>query len=248
VGPHSLIAIGLLLLALGGGDPETNEGYAPDAGPDVSRPATVDDRVESALSALAALVAEQSHPDALQHAFRAYHNFVDANPDRVLNPYLYYVDFGIDSRRPRGYVFDMGEQTVIEGPFTVSHGRGSGEAQGVPTKFSNVRGSLATSLGLYLTQELYSFNGRQGGRPYRSIGLRLEGVSDRFNDAARLRGIVVHGAPYVTRALAGRSEGCPAMEQQRAERLLPLIAEGGLVFHFSPRDASWLNSDPWVHR
>ena len=71
-------------------------------------------------------------------------------------------------------------------------------------------------------------------------------MSGRFNDAARERGIVVHGAPYVTDERAGRSEGCPAMEPERAERLIPLIAEGGMVFHFSPYDPQWLAEDPWV--
>jgi hypothetical protein len=232
----------MLLFALGGREP-ANSDETPAAGP----VATVADRVESALDALGAFVDEQSHPDALRLAFRAYHNFVESSPDVVRNPYLYYVDFGLDSRRPRGYVFDMSSLELVEGPFPVSHGRGSGDMNAVPTKFSNVRGSLATSLGLYVTQELYDFNGRMGGRPYRSVGLRMSGVSGRFNDAARARGVVVHGAPYVTGAQAGRSEGCPAMEQARAQRLLPLIADGGLVFHFSPRDTAWLRDDPWLH-
>jgi hypothetical protein len=35
------------------------------------------------------------------------------------------------------------------------------------------------------------------------------------------------------------------MEPARAERLLPKLAEGGMVFLFAP-DQSWLTSDPWV--
>jgi hypothetical protein len=84
----------------------------------------------------------------------------------------------------------------------------------MPT-WSNRPGSNATSLGLYLTQETYAFRGTSNGSPYSSIGLRLTGVSGRFNSAARSRGIVVHGAPYVTPEKAGRSEGCPAMEPDR---------------------------------
>jgi len=58
--------------------------------------------------------------------------------------------------------------------------------------------------------------------------------------------VVVHGAPYVTSDKAGRSEGCPAIEPARAQRLLPRIGNGGMVFLFSPRDKRWLSSDPWA--
>jgi hypothetical protein len=46
---------------------------------------------------------------------------------------------------------------------------------------------------------------------------------------------------------AGRSEGCPALEERRAQRLLPLIANGSLVFLYSPNDPVWLEQDPWVN-
>ena len=35
------------------------------------------------------------------------------------------------------------------------------------------------------------------------------------------------------------------MEPERAERLLPKLAEGGMVFLFAP-DRVWLSSDPWL--
>jgi hypothetical protein len=137
---------------------------------------------------------------------------------------------------------------LVEGPFTVSHGNGTSRSRnGVPTKFSNRAGSHASSLGLYLAQETYTFRGKSGGRAYSSVGLRMKGESGAFNDAARARGIVAHGAPYVTANDAGRSEGCPAMELARANRLLPKIANGGVVFIFSPADEKWLAVDPWVN-
>ena len=204
--------------------------------------------VRLALRALEAQVVERSHPAALRHAFNAYYAYRAANPQRVRKPYLYFVDFGLDARTPRGYVFDMDALRLVEGPFMVSHGRGSVlSGADLPTRFSNVRGSNATSLGLYLAQETYGFSGRSGGRSYTSVGLRLTGVSGRFNNAARARGIVVHGAPYVTATRAGRSEGCPAMTQELARALLPRLANGGMVFHFSPLDTAWLRDDPWVN-
>jgi hypothetical protein len=187
-----------------------------------------------------------SHPRALDDAFRGYFAFKAAHPDEVRKPYLYFVDYGLPSTAKRGYVFDMESLRIVDGPFTVAHGRGSSAGKyGVPTKFSNVSGSAATSLGLYVAQELYDFHGHAGGQAYGAVGLRLEGVSDGFNDNARARRVVAHGAPYVTPSGAGRSEGCPAMEPARAKKLLPKLADGGMVFLFAP-DAKWMAGDPWV--
>ena len=203
-------------------------------------------RVQTALAALMGQVREQSHPQALKMAFEAYYHFRAAHPDQVRKPYLYFVDYGLDSHTPRGYVFDMDALRVVDGPFTVAHGRGSGGKDGVPTFFSNRHSSGTSSLGLFLAQEVYAFVGHDSGHPYRSIGMRLNGVSGLFNSAARSRGVVVHGAPYVTPLGAGRSLGCPAMEPDRAQRLIPQIANGGLVFLFSPNDEDWIQNDPWI--
>ena len=210
-------------------------------------PAKEETRVDAALRVLRSRVARQSHPDALRYAFEAYFNFKSAHPEKVRKPYLYFVDYGLDSNTPRGYVFDMAKLKLVDGPFTVAHGRGSGGNDAVPTRFSNLNGSATSSLGLFLAQETYAFSGHTGGRLYRSIGLRLTGLSGAFNSAARKRGVVVHGAPYVTSGKAGRSEGCPAIEPARAQRLLPKIGNGGMVFLFSPRDKRWLTKDPWAH-
>lgn len=205
------------------------------------------DLVDQALLALLPAVREQSDPNAVRYAFRAYFNYRLTHPEQVRKPYFYYVDFGLDSQTRRGYVFDMESLEIVEGPFHVSHGRGSVTGNSLlPLRFLNKQDSNATSLGLFVAEETYGFRGRAGGRAYSSIGLRLEGLSGSFNSAARARGIVVHGAPYVTSERAGLSEGCPAMEQYLADRLIPQIAEGGLVFHFSPHDPAWLRSDPWL--
>jgi hypothetical protein len=200
----------------------------------------------AAVRAFAAAVRPLSHPKALELAFRSYFAYEAAHPGEVRKPLLYFVDYGLPSTEPRGYIFDMRALSIVEGPFAVAHGRGSSRTQyGIPSRFSNRPGSATTSLGLYLAENLYSFHGHAGGRSYSSIGLRLKGVSGNFNDKALARGVVAHGAPYVTPSKAGRSEGCPAMEQERAKRLLPAIADGGLVFLFAP-DQEWMADDPWV--
>lgn len=200
----------------------------------------VSTKIETALQSLTSAVRSLSHPKALETAFRSYFAYTTAHPDDVKKPLLYFVDYGLPSTTPRGYVFDMSKLQIVEGPFMVAHGRGSSTTQyGVPTRFSNSSGSAMTSLGLYIAQGLYQFTGHAGGRVYSSIGLRLQGVTPGFNDNARARGVVAHGAPYVTPTKAGRSEGCPAMEQQRAQRVLPELANGAMVFLFAP-DAHFL--------
>jgi hypothetical protein len=204
--------------------------------------------IDAALDALNSAVTERSHPDALKAAFTAYYNFKAMHPERVRKPYFYYVDYGLDNRTARGYVFDMEQLKLIEGPFLVAHGRGSSTgSDGVPTRFTNRPGSASTSLGLYVAAETYGFSGKSAGSHYTSIGLRMDGVSGEWNSTARARGVVTHGAPYVTATRAGRSEGCPAMDQSRARRLIPMIADGGLVFLYSPNNSSWLASDPWIN-
>jgi hypothetical protein len=199
-----------------------------------------------ALTAFSSMVHSLSSPKALESAVKSYFAFKSAHPDEVKKPLLYFVDYGLPSTKPRGYVLDMNAMKIVEGPFTVAHGRGSSASRdGVPTRFSNAFGSAATSLGLYVTKALYAFTGHSGGGTYSSIGLRLMGVSNGFNTNAFARGVVAHGAPYVTADKAGRSQGCPAMEPGRAKELLPKLADGAMVYLFAP-DQNWMSRDPWL--
>ena len=212
---------------------------------DFAKGKSIASKADAAVRELSKTVKSLSHPKALETAFRGYYTYKAAHPEDVKKPFLYFVDFGKPNTQPRGYVFDMENLRVVDGPFTVAHGRGSRASNGVPTRFSNRPGSEATSLGLYVAGQTYTFNGKSGGRHYQSVGLRLQGVSSNYNDRAFARGVVAHGAPYVTSNRAGMSEGCPAMEPQRARRLLPQLAEGSLVFLFAP-DSAWMANDPWA--
>jgi hypothetical protein len=207
---------------------------------------SIAESIKSALDAFTGVVRPLSHPSALESAFKSYFAYKSAHPNEVQKPFLYFVDYGLASTEKRGYVFDMESLKIVDGPFTVAHGRGSSTSQyGVPTRFANGSGSNSTSLGLYRAASTYGFTGHAGGGTYSSIGLRLIGLSTGFNDKAFARGVVAHGAPYVTSTRAGRSQGCPAMETDRAQRLLPKLANGGMVFLFAP-NANWMQNDPWV--
>lgn len=210
-------------------------------------PAAVAKLTKSALAAFDGLVRPLSHPKALEDAFKSYFAYKSAHPDEIKKPLLYFVDYGLPSTQARGYVFDMNSLKIVDGPFTVAHGKGSSSGSStLPTKFSNTSSSNMTSLGLYVTKSTYAFSGHSAGKLYHSIGLRLDGVSDGFNDNALRRGVVAHGAPYVTPTKAGRSQGCPAMEPARAQKLLPQLANGAMVFLFAP-DANWMKNDPWLN-
>jgi hypothetical protein len=238
----ALLALSLLFPSLGLGGAPIDSGSVPI---EISAAPITD--AARAMAAFDEIIGPLSHPEALHVATGAYFAHRDAHPDEVRKPWLYFVDFGLDNTTPRGWVLNMDDLTVVDGPFTVAHGRGSSSSRnGVPTRFSNVSGSNATSLGLFVAEGTYGFRGTSSGRAYQSVGLRLRGESDIFNDAALARGIVVHGAPYVTAGDAGRSEGCPAMEMERAQRLLPELANGGVVFLYSPLADEWLSEGPWA--
>lgn len=148
------------------------------------------------------------------------------------------IDYSRPSTEPRLWLLDVEAGRVLKVEH-VAHGRGSGENHA--TRFSNVEGSFQTSLGLYVAAETY-----HGGNGY---SLRLDGLDPGFNDRARERLIVIHGAPYVDPDLAarqgrlGRSFGCPALRPEVAREVIDQLKDGQMVFAYYP-DPDWLASSP----
>jgi hypothetical protein len=144
------------------------------------------------------------------------------------------IDYSRPSTQPRMWVFDLERQRLLFEEL-VAHGRNTGE--NLATRFSNANGSYMSSLGSFVTQESYS-----GANGY---SLRLQGLEPGFNDNARERAIVIHGAPYVSDALIraqgrlGRSLGCPAVRAAVARPLIDSIRGGSFVFAYYP-DPAWL--------
>jgi hypothetical protein len=158
----------------------------------------------------------------------------------VPNPRLLTViDYSRPSTRPRLWVLDRDTRRVLFEEL-VAHGRGSGE--NLPVRFSNEPGSLASSLGLFLTDAAYV--GTNG------YSLRLVGLEAGVNDRALERAIVVHGAPYVRAGMEslgrlGRSWGCPAVRLAVTRPLIDTIKGGTLVFAYYP-DAQWLHASRFL--
>ena len=152
------------------------------------------------------------------------------------------IDYSISSSEPRLWVFDLNAKKLLFREL-VAHGKNSGGDK--PSFFSNVSGSLATSLGLFVTGGTYV-----GSNGY---SLRLKGLEEGVNDMAFDRAIVMHGAPYVSnyaiKALGrlGRSWGCPAVRKEIARKLIDTVRGGSPVFAYYP-DNEWLSSSRFFAR
>lgn len=97
------------------------------------------------------------------------------------------IDFSLSSNTKRLWVIDLTTNTILYNSL-VAHGRNTGEE--FATAFSNLNSSFKSSLGFYATGEIYQ--GKHGA------SLRLDGLEDGVNDNARERGVVMHGADYVS--------------------------------------------------
>ena len=150
------------------------------------------------------------------------------------------IDYSKPSTERRLWVFDLRNANLLYDEY-VAHGRGSGE--NMATSFSNTDGSHQTSLGLFTTAETY-----MGGNGY---SLRMDGHEPGWNDNARGRLIVMHGAPYVNPMQArvqgrlGRSYGCPAVRPEVAKPMIDTLKQGQLVFAYAKND-KWLKGSRFL--
>jgi hypothetical protein len=152
--------------------------------------------------------------------------------------HLAVIDYSLPSTQPRLWIFDVARGRLLHQEL-VAHGRNTGER--LAERFSNIEGSKMSSLGLYQATETY-----YGSNGY---SLRLRGLDAGFNDNALSRAIVMHGAPYVSEAIAerlgriGRSWGCPAVRPEVARTVIDTLKGGALLFAYYP-DRKWLAESP----
>lgn len=149
---------------------------------------------------------------------------IESHPNEMLT----IIDFSQPSSSERMFVIDMKNCRLVCSS-VVSHGRNSGTVYA--TEFSNRYGSYKSSLGFYLTDNVY--NGKNG------YSLALEGLEKGFNDNARRRAIVVHGADYCNPDVArnggmlGRSLGCPAVPHKMTKKIIDSIKGGSVMFIYA---------------
>ncbi|WP_304516893.1 murein L,D-transpeptidase catalytic domain family protein [Cecembia rubra] len=151
------------------------------------------------------------------------------------------IDFTLPSSQKRMWIIDMTDGSIIHHGH-VSHGRNSGDLMAY--KFSNVSSSYMSSLGFYLTGETY-----QGKHGY---SLRLDGLEKGFNDKARERAIVIHGADYAKEEFIsqtgrlGRSLGCPALPNEIVTEVIDTIKDKSCLFIYG-NDKDYLQKSNYLN-
>jgi hypothetical protein len=199
---------------------------APPAAPDIQ------------LTALVRL-APAVDPQALKSALTALRR-LEAAGEHVRNDVLTVIDYTKPSTERRLWVFDLVHTRVLFEELA-AHGKNSGDNRAV--RFSNAPNSLMTSLGTFLAGQTYI--GKHG------LSLRLEGLEKGVNDNSMARAVVLHGADYVSEALAktkgriGRSWGCPAVRPEISRRLVETLQGGSVVLAWFP-DPGWLRTSRLV--
>ena len=139
------------------------------------------------------------------------------------------IDFSLSSNLKRLWVIDLTSNTILFQSL-VAHGRNTGEE--FASAFSNVNSSFKSSLGFYATGEIYQ--GKHGA------SLRLDGLERGINDNARERGVVMHGADYVSESFIrahkrlGRSQGCPAVPVELTDDIIQAIKGKSCLYIYHP--------------
>lgn len=160
-----------------------------------------------------------------EKAVIGYYNLKIANLLPVSSSILTIVDFTKSSTAKRMWIVDLQNRKLVMNTW-VAHGQGSGDD--MAKAFSNTEESHQSSLGFYITDDIYM------GKHGRS--LRLDGVDQGFNDKARERAIVLHGAEYVNQSTIdnlgrlGRSFGCPAVSTEVVDKVIETVKNKNVLF------------------
>jgi hypothetical protein len=162
---------------------------------------------------------------------------LDSN-GKLQNPNIVTIaDYSQSSNKKRLYVIDLKNKKLLFNTF-VAHGRNTGAE--FARFFSNVEGSLKSSLGFYITE--HPIIGSHTG-----YSLLINGVEKGFNDNALKRAIIIHGADYASEdyirknGRLGRSWGCPALPANLNKLIIECIKGGTCLFVYNP-DKEYIGS------
>jgi hypothetical protein len=171
--------------------------------------------------------------EVFQKALTGYFNIKLANKLPENSAVITIVDFSKSSCQKRMWIIDVLNKQLLLNTW-VAHGSGSGDD--IPDRFSDSNDSHQSSLGFYLTDDVYM------GKHGRS--LKLDGLDEGFNASARARAIVIHAANYVSQntidqhGRLGRSFGCPAVSPKVLEQVIKNI-KGKTVLFITGNDPSY---------
>lgn len=180
--------------------------------------------------------------DVFEQALIGYSKLITEEGEKL--HILSIVDFSLSSNEKRFWIIDLAKKEVLFHEL-VAHGMGTGDE--FASKFSNQPESHQSSLGFFKTGAIY--DGKH------AMSLKLHGLESGINDLAYERGIVIHGADYVSEEFIqnngrlGRSFGCPAVRQEVKTELIQTIADGSIFFAYYPssdyQNTSQLVSGEW---
>jgi hypothetical protein len=168
------------------------------------------------------------HERALFYALLGYHRLLRKHMLKKTGV-LSICDFAQSSGSKRMYVIDVYNKRLLYRTY-VAHGIRSG--RDYAHSFSNAAESHKSSLGFFVTRNAYF--GSNG------LSLRIDGMEKGFNDRAKQRSIVIHGAPYVSERILhkygvmGTTYGCPAIPEEMASQVIPVLKNGTCFFVYYP--------------
>ncbi len=173
--------------------------------------------------------------EAYQLAMKGFNKLKESG--QLLNSsVLTIIDFSQSSKNKRMYVIDLYKKALLFNTY-VAHGRNTGDE--FAERFSNIQGTFQSSLGFYITENM-AVGSRVG------LSLLLKGIEKGFNDHAREREIIIHGADYATEDFIqktgrlGRSYGCPSLPPDLIKPVAETIKGGSLLFIYK-------NDENYIH-
>jgi hypothetical protein len=174
--------------------------------------------------------------EAFQLAIKGFNKLKESG--QLLNSsILTIIDFSQSSKNKRMYVIDLYKKALLFNTY-VAHGRNTGEEYA--ERFSNKPGTLESSLGFYITENM-AIGSKVG------LSLILKGIEKGFNDHARDREIIMHGADYATENFIqkngrlGRSFGCPSLPPDLIKPVAETIKDGTCLFIYK-------HDDNYIHK
>lgn len=151
------------------------------------------------------------------------------------------IDFSKSANRERLFIVDIKNKKLLFKEL-VAHGTKTGVEYA--KYFSNKKYSNQSSMGFYVTGHTYI--GKNG------FSLKLHGKEKTFNSNAFERGVVVHGANYVSEKFIqkngrlGRSFGCPTVPADKNEAIINTIKNGTCFFIYYP-DKNYLSRSELIN-
>ncbi len=188
---------------------------------------TVDSKIESVYNSLNSNNFKMPELKTFSEALKGFYLLKERGV--IKKNILTLIDFSLSSNTKRLWVIDLTSNTILFNSL-VAHGRNTGEE--FASTFSNLNSSFKSSLGFYATGEIYQ--GKHGA------SLRLDGLENGVNDNARERGVVMHGADYVSESFIrdhkrlGRSQGCPAVPVELTNEIIELIKDKSCLYIYHP--------------